>query len=112
MSLRVGKHRRRVTIETPVETRDARGQPIVTWTEYAKRWASFQPGAGREFFQGHTDVAETGYRIGIRYDATVAAVTPKMRVKMGARVFDIQHSPINVQERNQELILVVKERET
>lgn len=51
--LRLGSMRHRVTIQVPVESLDATGQPVVTWTNYAvDEPASVKPTGGTEYMRG------------------------------------------------------------
>jgi SPP1 family predicted phage head-tail adaptor len=73
--------------------------------EFATAWASIEPLNGREFFAAQQVNAEVTARIRLRY---LPGVTRQMQVKFGSRTFAIE-SVINVEERNRELQLMVKE---
>ena len=103
--MRIGKLRHRITIERVVETQDADGAVIETWSTYATIQASIEPISGREYFAAQSTQADVTHRIGIRY---LSGIVPKMRVKYGSRIFDIL-SVINVNERNRELQLMCRE---
>ena len=103
--MKIGKLRHRITIERVTETRDADGAVIETWSTYATVQASIEPVSGREYFTAQSTQADVTHRVYARY---VAGVVPKMRVKYGARIFEIL-STINTGERNRELQLMCRE---
>jgi len=108
--MQAGDLRNRITIERlSAPTQDAFGEPIETWSEMLTRWADVTPLEGREFFQAQQTQTAVDHRIRIRYDAEAAQITPVMRVRYNAKLFDIQ-SVINHEERNEELHLMARLR--
>jgi len=103
--LRIGKLRRRITIERVTETQDTDGAVLETWSTYATVQASIEPISGREYFAAQSTQADVTHRIRIRY---LSGIVPKMRVSYNSRIFDIL-SVINVGERNRELQLMCRE---
>lgn len=103
--MRPGDLRHRITLQQKVETRDEFGGVTETWQDVATIHAAIEPLKGREFFAAQQVQADTTGRIRIRYRE---GVVPAMRAKFGARVYDLQ-SVINVDERNRELHLLVRE---
>ena len=103
--MRAGKLRHKVTIQDYTESQDSYGAVTKTWSDYATIWASIEPVRGREFWDSKQINAEITAKITIRY---LSGITPKMRIKYGARIFEII-SVINPEERNKELQLMVKE---
>ena len=103
--MRAGKLRHMIAIESVIETQDADGSVIETWSTYATAQASIEPISGREYFAAQTTQADVTHRISLRY---FAGIMPKMRVKYGSRIFDIL-SAININERNRELQLMCRE---
>jgi SPP1 family predicted phage head-tail adaptor len=101
----IGKLRHRITIEQVIETQDADGSMIETWTTFAMAQASIEPISGREYFAAQSTQADVTHRIRLRY---LSGVTPKMRVNYNSRIFDIL-SVININERNRELQLMCRE---
>ena len=82
--MRAGKLRRRVTIQSPIETQGSTGEMVVAWSEFAVVAASVEPLRGREFWAAKEQQAEVTTRIRIRY---LAGVTPKMQVLDGTTVY-------------------------
>ena len=103
--MRAGKLRHKITIQDYTESQNSYGEVTKTWSDYATVWASIEPVRGREFWDSKQINAEITAKITIRY---LAGVTPKMRIKYGARIFEII-SVINPEERNKDLQLMVKE---
>jgi len=97
--------RHRITIEQVTETVNSVGEPIITWTTFAIVWASVAPLDGREFWASKQINSEVTGKIKIRY---LSGINTKMRVLFGSRVFDIE-AILNVEERNKEMTLLVKE---
>lgn len=103
--MRSGPLRHRVAIEQATETQDAYGEPDVTWSTFVETWASVDPITSREYFSAQRENAEITHRVRMRYRPNI---THKMRVKWGARVFDIR-SIINANSRNRSLELLCVE---
>lgn len=103
--MRIGQLRHRVTIQSKTTVRDKEGFEAEVWTDVTTVWAAVEPLRGREYFAAAAVHAENTVRIRMRYRS---GVTPEMRVKYGTRLFDII-SVIDVDERHQELQVMVKE---
>ena len=106
--MRTGSLNKRITVQSYTPTGNAIGEPIKSWSTYATRWAAIEPLLGREYWAAQQVVAENSVRFRLRYDATTAAITPKMRVSYDGRLFDIQ-SVVNVREQNIEIVLMTVE---
>jgi SPP1 family predicted phage head-tail adaptor len=97
--LAAGELRHRLTILTPSETG---GDAVVTAPVVATVWGSLEALGGTE---GEALVAQAAYRVRLRYRA---GVTPKMRLGLDGRRFEI----LSVQDpdgRRRELVLMVQE---
>jgi len=105
--MRYGQLTKRVTLQAPSASADSYGATGSTWTDVADVWASIEPIQGREFFSAQQVNAEATHRIRIRYRA---GVTAAMRLKYGARFFELTAPPINTGERDNELVLMCVER--
>jgi SPP1 family predicted phage head-tail adaptor len=105
-----GRLKKRVTLETFSETPDSFGDARVgTYTELARVWGSVTPLRGRELAQFQQVHAEISHRVTIRYSDKVSVITPKDRVVLGSRNFDIM-SVLNIRSANRELELICKEK--
>jgi SPP1 family predicted phage head-tail adaptor len=89
MSVRmsVGELRTRLILEAPSRASDGGGGAAITWQEVAEVWAAVRPLAGGEDFALDRVAGRISHEIVIRYRADV---TPKMRFRQEARVFDIR----------------------
>ena len=103
--MRAGRLRHRVTIQDYTESQNTFGEVTKNWTDYATVWAAVEPVKGREFWESQQINAEITTKVTLRY---LAGVKPKMRILHDTRIFEID-SVINVDERNRELQLLVKE---
>lgn len=84
----IGRLRHRIIIQQPTIARNARGAEILTWSTLTTVYADIRTVGGQEqLLSNQLEVASLSHTISIRYLATV---TPKMRVKWGARVFGIE----------------------
>lgn len=100
--MRAGRLRNRIELQRVSETL-VNGEPVQTWTTLATVWAAVEPLAGRQFFAAQQTQAQVTHSIRIRWsrDWTLG---PKDRVKFGERLFDIV-AVLNIEERNQELVI-------
>lgn len=104
--MRAGPLRHRVEVQQATETADAHNQAVQTWSTVAERWAEIRPATGRETFDGQAPVADVTHQITMRhYDRTL---TPKFRIKDGARIFNIV-SAVNFDERNRRTVIQARE---
>ena len=107
--LAAGKFDKRIRIDQPVEVRGADYADVQrTWSEVATVWAAVEPLNGRELERFRELGSDLSVRVRIRYSATVAGVSPKMRVVYGARTFEIG-TVINPLEAGVELHLICSE---
>lgn len=104
--MKAGALRHKVTIQSKTITTDGSGGPVETWADFATVHASIEQLSGREMIAAQAVNSETTGKIRIRY---LAGVTADMRVVFGTRLFSITAPPINPDERNRELILMVSE---
>jgi SPP1 family predicted phage head-tail adaptor len=110
MAMQAGKLRHRVTIQrlsAGSPGQDAGGTPDDGWGALFTCWAEVMPLRGRELVaaqQVHPEVTGT---IRIRYRADYP-LTSKDRAVYDSRIYDIL-AAINVEERNREVLLYVKE---
>ena len=104
--MRAGQLNKRVSIERPGSAQSETGQVVDGWSTVATVWAAIQPLSGRELFAAQQLQARADLLVRIRY---LAGVEPKMRVRFGARLLDIQ-AVRNLDERNRELELFCLEQ--
>ncbi len=102
-----GKYRHPITIEQPSSTKNEYGEEEDTWQIVARVPAKISPLSGRELWNAQQVQPDITHEICIRY---YPAITAKMRVKFGTRVFNILTPPLNLEERNRELRMMCMER--
>ena len=101
-----GRFRHKIDIQQELTTQNTHGEATQTWVNFVSGvYCSIEPIRGKEFFASDIVNAEVDHRIRMRY---MTGIHPKQRVVYCNRVFDII-SAINVQERNKDMELMVKE---
>jgi SPP1 family predicted phage head-tail adaptor len=103
--MHAGTLRHRITIQQATEAQNSFNEPIATWATFAQRYAELLPQSGREFIAARQVVPELQHLVNLRW---MAGVTPKMRVQLGSRVFDIL-AVLDLEGRNRELQLACRE---
>ena len=88
--MQAGKLRHYVELQRVDVTIDSHGDQGKEWTTIATAWASIEQLSGREFLQAAQSQSDVTVRIRMRARTDVT-LTPKDRVKYGARLFDIRH---------------------
>ncbi len=102
-----GKYRHYITFQHEVTTgTDDYGHPIVEWQAYKSMYAEIKPIKGTEYWQSQQVNAEVTHRVTTRY---TDGITSEMRIKFGSRYFEIE-PPLNLDERNKELVMLCKEK--
>jgi head-tail adaptor len=89
--MKAGILRDRVRIEQALETLDANGGVVKTWTALRETPAQIMTLSGREFFMAATDAAGADCRIRMREQPGIVAMDPRLRLVDVDRgdVFDI-----------------------
>jgi len=105
--MRAGKLRHVVTIQQPIKTNNAINEAVIDWQVFARDIrANLLPLGSKEFFAQDKEKSSITHKLFIRY---IEGVTNQMRIIMGARIFEIVAPPINVDEMDRELVIMVKE---
>jgi SPP1 family predicted phage head-tail adaptor len=108
-----GKYRHLVTFQKLSGDQNEYGETSKnldqSWEDAFTARVGIFPISGREFLalEGDMRQGEVSHRIVLRY---TKGIESNMRVKFGARIFDIISPPINSYEKNDELLLFAKER--
>lgn len=84
-----GQFDRRITLERPVETRDAAGGVVVTWASVATVWAKRLGAKGREMYAVNREIGLVQDVFQIRYSTTVAPIEPTWRVLFDGSIYNI-----------------------
>lgn len=91
----LGRLDRRVTLLSPLETRDAAGGVSTAWVNVGTFWAQFLPQPGREIQQAGQKLALAAATFRLRW----RQVTAKWRVLLGADVYELLAPPVEVGRR-------------
>jgi SPP1 family predicted phage head-tail adaptor len=84
--IRSGDLNIKATIETPTESANGIGEPILTWSTFATRWIAILPLSGSEQLQAMAAQGTVTHRVRMRY---TAGIKPKMRLQADGRRFEI-----------------------
>jgi SPP1 family predicted phage head-tail adaptor len=110
-----GKYRHIVTFQRLKELNQNSYGEISTndelnWEDAFTSRVGIFPLSGREFLtlQGDLKLSEISHRIVLRF---TKGITSNMRIKFGARIFEITSAPVNSKESDDELLIFVKEKD-
>lgn len=107
-----GKLRHRIELQSLETTKDTFGADTATgqvWTTYATVWAEVKPLTGTERYGAQQVQASMSHQIRLRWrEGVLATHRARWRRKGADRTFDIL-APINVDERDRELVLLCAE---
>ena len=84
--LRSGTMDHLAVVQTPTESANAIGEPILTWSTFATRWIAILPLSGNEQITALANEGNVTHRIRMRY---TAGIKPKMRLVSDGRTFEI-----------------------
>jgi len=84
--LRSGTMDHLAVVQTPTESANAIGEPILTWSTFATRWVAILPLSGNEQITALANEGNVTHRIRMRY---TAGIKPKMRLVSEGRTFEI-----------------------
>lgn len=102
-----GKFKHRISFQKLGTTQDELGQEIEgEWENVASAWAMIKTLQGREYFAAATAQSERTSRFVIPYQRGIDST---MRIVYDGRIFDIEQPPINDDEMNKTLTIIVRE---
>jgi SPP1 family predicted phage head-tail adaptor len=105
--MRIGDLRQRLRIERPQRAADGGGGAEESWEMVAEVWAAIAPLAGGERVEADAVVGRITHEVWLRFRADV---TPGMRLRLGARLFDVR-AAIDFEERRRFLKCMCEERD-
>jgi SPP1 family predicted phage head-tail adaptor len=111
--INAGKYRHIVTFQRMKEAQNLYGETSgnvdENWEDAFTARVGIFPISGREALGLDSEfrLGEISHRIVLRF---TKGIESNMRIKFGARTFDITSPPVNNYERNDELLLFCKER--
>ena len=102
-----GKYNKRVELQRRTIARNTFNEPVETFSTITTVWANIKWLTGKEYYTQNQQVTtRIDAEITIRYRTDVTA---RDRIKYGNRIFDIVSPPVNVEEKNEDLLLRVSE---
>jgi SPP1 family predicted phage head-tail adaptor len=102
----IGSLRHRIMIQQATETIADDGSTVQSWSNYKPTRAEIVPLNSSEAYVAQGITASVIHRITCRY---VAGVVPKMRIKWGERIFEIE-GVRDIDERGRFLIMNCEEQ--
>lgn len=79
------------------------------WIVFGREWAKVVTQGSREFVRGEQLGEEASHQWTIRWSNKAAQYTTGMRLRMDGRKFNISAPPVNINERNEWLVINTKE---
>lgn len=104
--MRAGRLRHRVKLQRNEAEQNTMGEPVPVWVVYATVDAEVDPLKGNEFFGAQQINAELTTRVRVRWRPDIKAGD---QIIFRERILLIATPPINVYEKNHELVLMCRE---
>ncbi len=79
-AVKVGRLKHVIQLQYPANTIDSMGQPVKTWYNYKRVWASIMPTSGKELmssrttFGGSVELSPNNTRFYVRYDVGITTL--------------------------------------
>lgn len=89
-------------VQTPTESANAIGEPILTWSTFATRWIAILPLTGNEQMTAMASEGSITHRVRMRY---TPGLKPKMRVVADGRTFEIMSAVERGRREEHELMV-------
>jgi SPP1 family predicted phage head-tail adaptor len=103
--MRTGTLRHLVTVDQPIETQDATGDPVRSWASLGSFWASIEPLRGHEFVAGGAIRAEMDTRIRVRWSKALDGLNERYRINFQDKIYNIVSvAHIGLQHREVEIM--------
>ena len=100
-----GRLNKRITIQTPTDSRGATGAVTTSWATAATVWAAVEPLNAKTVEIGKSFADTVSHKVIIRYRSGVAA---RQRISWGSRTFQVD-GVINPREAKEDLELYCTE---
>jgi head-tail adaptor len=84
-----GELDKRVRLQRAIETRGAENEPVETWVEFARVWASRRDVLGKKTLANGEVVAIMTTVFKIRWSSDVSAISAQCRAVCDAEVYDV-----------------------
>ncbi len=96
-----GAMRKRIVIQSPIDTSDGAGGAMTVWAPLYSAYASVEPLSGRDRAEMMAAQSDISHTVTMRFRPGVSA---KCRVLLGARVFRVIVAR-DIEERHRQLVL-------
>lgn len=106
--MKVGRMRDRVAIQKLSGTKNELGQPDESWVAYVSRFAEITPLDAKEKAESGAELSESMIKVRLRYDSETKLIDHAYRVVFGGVNYELSGDPVNVFNRNRDLILTCK----
>lgn len=110
---KIGKLDRRITIQTPTDSRDTYGGVVPSWATYATRWANVRYVSNQsasESFPADRKTSRYSIQFTVRSDTTTQAMTTKMRISFDSKIYDIRSISERADEYRKMYLLIEAEQ--
>ena len=104
--MKAGKLRHRIKLQRNKAEQNVIGEPVPLWVDYSETDAEVDPLKGREFFGAQQINTDLTTRVRLRWQPGVKAGD---RILFHDRVLLVATPPINIAEKNHELVLMCRE---
>lgn len=108
---RAGRLDTRISIQRKTTGESNSGEPIETWSDLGDRWADMTPLTGTERLAGENLVAKEQVQFKIRWDESLADLSPKDRIIVPASATPTDLNTYNIiqasmVDRNEDFIIL------
>jgi SPP1 family predicted phage head-tail adaptor len=100
--IRSGDMDRLATLQSPADSTNSIGEPVLTWSTFATRWIALLPLSGNESINAMANQGVVTHRIRMRY---TSGLKPKMRVVAEGRTFEIMSAVERGRREEHELLV-------
>ena len=107
--MRAGRLRHSIEIQSPTGDQNTVGERVTNWSTVDTVRADIEPISVAEQLAAAQRQDSTSHKIRIRWHSSLAAMDASWRVKYGTRIFTIDGPPMNIRERNREVVLMCTE---
>ncbi|NBW11015.1 MAG: head-tail adaptor protein [Caulobacteraceae bacterium] len=102
--IRAGELTRTVKLQKLSTTADSSGLADETaagnWVTYALRSCSIATQGSREFLRAGQVAADVTHLVLMRYDSVTRALSPRHRLVLGTRIFNIASEPVDLDDKH------------
>lgn len=101
-----GELNKKIAFQKLETSQNSYGELTEQWVDVCTVWASIKPISAKEYYAAETVSSEVTHNVKIRYRQGLSS---DMRILYNIRIFEIISPPINLNEKNFELLFKCKE---